>query len=57
MWNWADPDWVDHVRETKPYSQALDRIVQEDKLEAQLARKRRNAKIARAAQDGISVNS
>jgi hypothetical protein len=46
--NRVNPVWTDHVRETKPYSQALDRILEEDRLEAQLARKRRNAKIARA---------
>jgi hypothetical protein len=35
--------------ETKPYSEALDGILaEEDKLKAQLARKRRNAKIGRA---------
>jgi hypothetical protein len=44
--NWVNPVWADHVRKNKPYSQALDRVVQE--LEAQLARKRRNAKAGRA---------
>jgi hypothetical protein len=46
--NWVNPIWANHVRKTKPYSQALDRILEEDKLEAQLARKRRNAKAGRA---------
>jgi hypothetical protein len=47
--NWVNPVWLDHVRKTKPYSEALDRILAEDdRLKAQLARKRRNAKIGRA---------
>ena len=46
--NWVTPVWADHVRKTKPYSQALDRVLAEDRLEGQLARKRRNAKAGRA---------
>ena len=46
--NWVNPVWLDHVVETKPYAEALDRILQEDRLKAQLARKRRNAKAGRA---------
>jgi hypothetical protein len=46
--NWVNPVWADHVRKTKPYSQALDRVLAEDRLEGQLARKRRNAKAGRA---------
>jgi hypothetical protein len=47
--NWVNPVWADHVRKTKPYSQALDRILHiGTNDEAQLARKRRNAKAGRA---------
>jgi hypothetical protein len=48
--NWVNPVWLDHVRKTKPYSEALDRILMDPaaKFQAQLLRKRRNAKIGRA---------
>jgi hypothetical protein len=47
--NWVNPVWLDHVRKTKPYSEALAHILNEAaKFQAQLLRNRRNAKAGRA---------